>query len=273
MRFSLKRLLLATTIIAFFAFAWTNSSPASAIALAAAGALLLAAMHWRRKAALKQAVAASLLSILLIWMASLDRRFTWSLCPSCMHVESVTSLRLLGYPLTMEKNFTTSVLELIAADLGIPCRHSNIEAIRHNRDWGLMIRQGENGTIALTDDSDWHDSAIASRLRKFGQDNPQAVREYQQRVLLDGDKAYLNQLAFSAGITNIDESEAITLADAAAVQRGHDLLLFSPRSASYSFPTREWIISYERDVNATPGNHFWITIDCIEHEVSLHGGE
>ncbi len=75
-----------------------------------------------------------------VWFTSVERAFIVEQCPACGHGNDVFESRFFSViPRRVVREFPT-VTELIAGDLGIPCRHEQMMGWRRNRLFGGCLR-------------------------------------------------------------------------------------------------------------------------------------
>ena len=89
------------------------------------------------------------------------------------------------------------MLELVCADLGIPCTHPNLIRRHKQRRWGLCICwcPCHNGIDGLAGDADDYDQAMSARVKTLAKDDPKLGEEIRQRVLVEHDYEYWHAFA------------------------------------------------------------------------------
>lgn len=89
------------------------------------------------------------------------------------------------------------MLELVCADLGVPCTHPNKTRWHKHRWWGLCIcaYPCHNGIIGLAGDANDYDEAMSARVKSLAKENPKLAEEFHQRVLIQHDYEYWHAFA------------------------------------------------------------------------------
>ena len=95
-----------------------------------------------------------------------------------------------------------TVTQLIATDLGTPCRHPHIECWHKQRRWGLLLCKAPciNGIHRLSGHLTWYDQGMSEKVMALATHEPSLKIEFAERVLRDHDYKFVRTVLREAGI-------------------------------------------------------------------------
>lgn len=84
-----------------------------------------------------------------------------------------------------------------------------------------------------------------------------------------------NTPAREASSPNLDEAEALRIAEAAATSEGYDLDKYNMTGCHYEFVRKDgtWTVFYELKPPTPPGGHFLVSINDQTKEATVQPGE
>jgi hypothetical protein len=129
-----------------------------------------------------------------VWFCSVELAFIVEKCPACGHGTDIHESRLFSVvPSRVVREFPT-VTELIAIDLGIPCRHEQRTRWMRNRLFGGCL-WGECfiGTHRFSDPP-WYPPCARDAVRSWATEDPNFIRNFRVRVMEGRDPGYVRTL-------------------------------------------------------------------------------
>lgn len=131
------------------------------------------------------------------WFCFIDLSWFVESCPDCGSGWDSIQYRVLQIPISERRRSNTMMLELVCADLGVPCTHPNQTRRHKHRWWGLCICAFpcHNGIDGVAGDAIRYDEATSIRVKSLAKDNPKLGEEFHQRVLIQHDYEYWHAFA------------------------------------------------------------------------------
>jgi hypothetical protein len=137
------------------------------------------------------------IGLIVAWFSLVDLSWFVESCPDCGSDWDSIQYRFFQIPISERRHSNTMMLELVCADLGVPCTHPNLIRRHKQRRWGLCICwcPCHNGIDGLAGDADDYDQTTSARVRAMAKENPKLGEEFRQRVLVEHDYDYWHALA------------------------------------------------------------------------------
>src|SRR5687767_2337353 len=95
-------------------------------------------------------------TLIVAWFCVVDLSWFVESCPDCGSDWDSIQYRILRIPISEDRRPNTMMLELVCADLGVPCMHPNLRRRHKHRWWGLCICAFpcHNGIDGMAGDAD-----------------------------------------------------------------------------------------------------------------------
>jgi hypothetical protein len=139
-----------------------------------------------------------LLILVFLWFIGVDKTYIAEGCHACYWQHNFVSYRLFTLPVyTNLIHESHSPIELIAQDLGEPCRHPEFYKSQLKRWWGLIYPTGAyRGSIMSfgSEDDSWYNEELREKARESGTNDPEIGREFYKRVIENHELSYLNDV-------------------------------------------------------------------------------
>jgi hypothetical protein len=121
----------------------------------------------------------------VLWMVSVDRSWFVARCPDCGHYEDIFELRLFTIPIKTDRHADPGIIERVAIDLGVPCKHRHMEPWHKHRYWGLFYCAAPciNGVCQLTGGDEWYTPEAAAKARHIAATDPSIPAGFKAEVL------------------------------------------------------------------------------------------
>jgi hypothetical protein len=134
----------------------------------------------------------SAVAAVAFWFLAVDRSWFVERCPTCGHFGYIMQIRVCGIPVHEHRYETDSLLQKVAADLGVPCTHPNLKRYYKHRYWGLLICACPciNGIDSINADLSWYDAAVSARVKGMAAANPALRAQFVERVIKNRDWKY-----------------------------------------------------------------------------------
>lgn len=135
--------------------------------------------------------------LIIAWFCFVDLSWFVESCPDCGSGWDSVQYRIFQIPISDHRRSNTMMLELVCADLGVPCTHPNLIRWHKHRWWGLWVcaYPCHNGISGLAGDADDYNQAMSARVKAMAKDNPKLGAEFRQRVLVEHDYEYWHSFA------------------------------------------------------------------------------
>jgi hypothetical protein len=126
------------------------------------------------------------------WFLCVDWSWFEEACPHCGYGRSIAQRRILGIVIHERAFEYPTVMQRVAADLGVPCEHPELHRWHKHRWWGLCYCAAPciNGVYRITGDDSWYDAAALEKLQELAKANPEFRRDFFQRVIREHDRDY-----------------------------------------------------------------------------------
>ena len=150
-----------------------------------------------RKRRLILSVVAGVVALIVAWFCAVDVSWFVESCPDCGSGWNSIQYRILQIPISDHRRSNTMMLELVCADLGVPCTHPNLMRRHKHRWWGLCIcaYPCHNGIDGFAGDADDYNETMSSRVKALSKEHPTLGQEFRQRVLVAHDYDYWHAFA------------------------------------------------------------------------------
>ena len=131
--------------------------------------------------------------IVVLWFVGVQRSVYLRRCPRCGSYTVRVVVSVFGVGISENRLHSDSMIEEIARDLGVPCRHVQARQIRLRRQWGLLICACpcRDGTFALSGNKSEYTPQMKRRAIEIGRKNPDLAHEYFRRVIVGRDPEWL----------------------------------------------------------------------------------
>ena len=124
-----------------------------------------------------------------LWTIAVDWSWFMEDCPDCNLHRDVAQHRVFTIPVREQVFDDEFLLQKVARDLGVPCRHPRMPATRFHKHrwWGLIYCAGPcwNGTWYLDPESDWYGPTESTKVAALATDDPDLPAEFARRLLRD----------------------------------------------------------------------------------------
>ena len=131
-----------------------------------------------------------------VWFTSVEWAFIVEKCPACDHGTDVLESRFFSViPRRVAREYST-LTELIARDLGIPCQHEQMMGWRRNRLFGGCLWGECFVGIHRLSDPPCYPPCARDTVRSWATEDPNFIRNFRERALEGRDRAYVRTLVF-----------------------------------------------------------------------------
>jgi hypothetical protein len=134
-----------------------------------------------------------------VWFLAVDQSWFIDECPTCGYMRHVFQFRVLTLPAREDRRNRLTILQRVAADVGVECRHPLLKRFHRQRLWGLYFCACpcNRSLYDLDTDDSWYDEAVSNRIKQFVSANPHLRNEFVEKVLEKRDfeyyRAFLSQ--------------------------------------------------------------------------------
>jgi len=129
-----------------------------------------------------------------VWFSSVESAFIVENCPVCGHGTDIRQSRVFSVITHRAVREFPTARELIASDVGIPCKHEQTMRWMRNRLFGECL-WGENFRgIHRLGDSPRYPPCARDAVRSWAAKDPNFIRDFQERALKGRDDAYVRTL-------------------------------------------------------------------------------
>jgi hypothetical protein len=143
-----------------------------------------------------------LLSLGALWFVAVDRSWFVHDCPDCGYSKDVVQYRLFTVSVHETVFEYPSIVQRVAADLGVHCTHGNSARWHKHRWWGLCICRSPciNGSHRLTFDDSWYDLDASASVAALAHDDPSIKTDFVRRVLEQHEFAFVRTVLSRASV-------------------------------------------------------------------------
>ncbi len=136
------------------------------------------------------------LGLALAWLLGIDKSHFAENCGDCFLSRTILQYRIFTFPVYEKVFERKSPISMVAFDLGVQCEHGQLEHWQKQRWWGLLLRfsEGYPGITAMTWNEELYDDVSVAKLKALLKSNPGLPEEFRQRVLIEHDKTYWQEL-------------------------------------------------------------------------------
>jgi hypothetical protein len=137
-------------------------------------------------------------TVLLLWMALVDRTWSVFICDDCGAYKDTLAYRVAGVTLYSTIKERKSPVQRLAEDLGKPCRHLRSTGYVKHRLWGLVWCGCPclNGIDHISGE-DWYDAEMSSAVRTRWATDSDLADQFYERVIVGRDQQFLEQFRSS----------------------------------------------------------------------------
>jgi len=132
------------------------------------------------------------LLLAIVWFVGVDKIWIVETCRDCARMQDVWRYRVFGLTIheTVQKEKT--LVQRIAADLGMACPHRSPERWDRQCYGGLVYRTGQFASLGadFNVNNEWYDEGVIERVKARGIENPNSAEEFRQRVIFNHDMVY-----------------------------------------------------------------------------------
>jgi hypothetical protein len=130
-------------------------------------------------------VAICMLLLGALWFGAVDWSWYVHECPDCGFTKDVTQYRLFAIPIHETVYEHPTIVQRVASDLRVPCRHDRSRRWHKHRWWGLLVCRSPciNGTYRLTADDSWYNNDTSAKIAALATADPSIGPEFERRVL------------------------------------------------------------------------------------------
>jgi hypothetical protein len=134
--------------------------------------------------------------LIALWFVSVEWDWSFEDCPNCHNSRRIFEYRLFSIVVRREVGEWDhpTMIEMVAADLGIPCSHGRAFRGWHQRLSGLCLCV-EHGGMRLYDPP-WYPTCAQAAVRSWLAKDPSFAQTFRKRVLEDFDRLYWRSLIF-----------------------------------------------------------------------------
>jgi hypothetical protein len=120
-----------------------------------------------------------------LWFVAVDESWFVSDCPDCGYGNDVTQYRVFSFPVHESVREAHTIVQQVATDLGVPCKHLKEKSWHKQRWWGLWICTSPciNGTYRLSGDDSWYNHGDSDKVAALAAKDPAIATEFSRRVL------------------------------------------------------------------------------------------
>jgi hypothetical protein len=138
-------------------------------------------------------IVSAVIVFLVFWFLCVDGVIFVESCPDCSHGMDIFQIRIFTIPIYQQMaDERISILQKIATDMGIECKHPNLSGYEKWRFWGILIPQEVRpGIDSLSGDDNWYDDKARAIVKDMVKTSPSLRDDFSNRVLKDHDWKYL----------------------------------------------------------------------------------
>jgi hypothetical protein len=130
-----------------------------------------------------------------LWFVSVDKSWFAEKCDVCIYRRDFIQHRFFTLPLYSEVKEYVSMVKFVADELGVPCRHPNLERYHKVKWWGLVVpTRPRDCMVGGGTFDDAYKEQVRTRIRELIESDPNLATEFQQRVLIERNIEYWKQL-------------------------------------------------------------------------------
>lgn len=150
----------------------------------------------------KKYIAASLISLVALWFLGIDWSWFVHECPDCGYGKDVVQYRLFTIPIRETTYESSTITQLVADDLGVPCQHCNSTSWYRNRLWGLLICKSPcfKGTHRISFDNSWYDQDVSTKVAALAANDRSISHEFVRKALKRHDYTFVDTVLDRAGV-------------------------------------------------------------------------
>lgn len=159
----------------------------------------------------KLTIVGGLLLLGALWFVAVDWSYFVDDCPDCYRGKDVFQYRVFTFPVHESIKEFPSVIQQVAADLGVPCRHPNSTSWHKYRFWGLWFCKWPciNGTVRLTGDPSSYTRSDSALVAALATNDPAMVAEFSRRVLVLHEFEFVRTVLEKAGVHQAAQEDRV----------------------------------------------------------------
>lgn len=150
----------------------------------------------------RSAIIMAILALGATWFLGVD--WSWFVydCPDCGYGKDVVSYRFCTIPIQQSTHEVPTVLQKVAADLGVPCSHSRTECWHKHRWRGLVVCHGPciNGLHRMVGDDAWYDDRASVKVAALAERDPSVPQDFVHHVFEKHEFRFARTVLERAGV-------------------------------------------------------------------------
>ena len=133
----------------------------------------------------KPTTVACLLLLGGLWFVAVDWSWFVHDCPDCGYEKDVAQYRVFTIPVHESIRESQSIIQQVATDLGVSCKHLNTKSWHKHRWWGLCFCKSPciNGTYRLSGGESSYNQSDSHKVATLAANDPAIATEFSRRVL------------------------------------------------------------------------------------------
>ena len=137
-----------------------------------------------------------------LWFVAVDRSWFVHDCPDCGYESDVTQYRVFTIPVHESIRESRSLIQQLATDLGVPCKHLNTKRWHKHRLWGLCFCKSPciNGIYRLSGGESSYNESDSSKVATLTANDPAIAAEFSRRVLEQHEFTFVRKVLDKAGV-------------------------------------------------------------------------
>jgi hypothetical protein len=152
-------------------------------------------------------------ALVLLFLAIVRRTDKQFVCKECLAAVGTREYFVFGFSRLAGTVVNNNFAGLLAADLGFPCNHKNLEYIRQIDCYGTLFcrHSGHSGTIGLTEDLTWYDADRSKVVAAFGKEYPEIGQRFWQSLVNNDDIEFRREVIGAVVDNNLTDDVAKAL--------------------------------------------------------------
>ena len=146
--------------------------------------------------------AAGLLLLVGLWFVAVDWSWFVHDCPDCGYEKDLTQYRVFGCSIHESTREFRPLVQKVATDLGVPCKHFKAISWHKHRWWGLCFCKSPciNGTYRLGEGVSSYSQIDSMKVAALAANDPTIATEFSRRVLQQHEFAFVREVLDRAGV-------------------------------------------------------------------------
>ena len=159
--------------------------------------------HGRYKVNRKKLTTVACLPLLgVLWFVAVDWSWFVHDCPDCGYEKDVSQYRVFTFPVHESNRGSQSIIQQVATDLGVPCKHLNTKSWHKHRWWGLCFCKSPciNGIYRLSGGDSSYNHSDSNKVATLAANDPAIATEFSRRVLGQHEFTFVRKVLDKAGV-------------------------------------------------------------------------